>query len=80
MIPFRSFLVGDSIRLSRLSPNRDVLVPKGNDHIVVHSMCNGQTVIAHETLQNTEAEAIVGVPEWAKQWEQQSHWSERCAS
>ena len=32
-------------------------------------MCNDRSVLAQGTLQNTEAEAIVGVPEWAKQWE-----------
>ena len=29
--------------------------------------CNDRTVIAPEMLQNTETEAIVGVPEWTKQ-------------
>lgn len=34
-------------------------------------------VITPETLQNNEAEAIVVVPEWAKQWKYQSYWCER---
>jgi len=32
-------------------------------------MCNDRTVIAHETLQNVEAEAIVGLPERINQQE-----------
>jgi hypothetical protein len=36
---------------------------------VIRHLCNNRTVIAQETLQNTEAEAIAGVPERYKRRE-----------
>jgi len=37
---------------------------------MVRVVCNDLMILAHKMLQNTEAEAIVGVLEWAKQWEE----------